>query len=390
MIPFDDAYKQVMGSARQLEVEQAPLREVLGRVLAEDVKSDMDMPPFDKSAMDGYACRRADLPGPLTVVETIAAGYEPQRKVGAGQCAKIMTGAAVPGGADCVIMVEHTKVLDSGLVRFTGKSTNDNICLQGEDVQDGELVLRKGTRVAPQHVAVLAAVGRCTPRVYRRARVGVVATGDELVEPEQRPGPSQIRTSNSLQLCAQVQRTGAAPAYYGIARDTEGDLAAALRRASDENDVIILSGGVSKGEFDLVPGVMKGGGFKLLFDAIAIKPGKPTTFGVMPGRWCFGLPGNPVSTFIQFEILIKPFLYRLMGHEYQPRTYSLPLAAPLRQKKGDRDAWVPVTVGEDGVRACEFHGSAHIHALAGADGLVRIAAGTAQLQEGALVRVRPL
>jgi len=390
MIRFDDAYKCVLDSARVLEPETASLPELLGRVLAEDIKSDIDMPPFDKSAMDGYACRRCDLPGPLTVVETIAAGYEPQRKVGAGQCAKIMTGAAVPAGADCVIMVEHTKTLDSGLVRFTGKTTNDNICPQGEDVREGEVVLRRGTCIAPQHIAVLAAVGCCEPRVHRRARVGIIATGDELVEPGQRPGPSQIRTSNSHQLWAQVQRAGAVPVYHGIARDTEAELSAALQRASTENDVIILSGGVSKGEFDLVPGIMRAAGFTLLFDAIAIKPGKPTTFGVRPNRWCFGLPGNPVSTFIQFEILIKPFLYRLMGHDYRAAEYTLPLAAPLRQKKGDRDAWIPVALAEDGVRACEFHGSAHIHALAGADGLVCIPAGVTELKEGTSVRVRPL
>ena len=394
MIPFEEAYRIVMESARLLGSERISLPESLHRVLAEDVASDMDMPPFNKSAMDGYACRRNDLPGPLRVVEIIQAGYTPTQSIGAGCCAKIMTGAQVPAGADCVIMIEYTEVLDDGAVRFTGTDTAAHICAQGEDIRTGDVVLRTGTLIEPQHVAVLATVGRVAPRVFKRPRVGIVATGNELVEPEVCPGPCQIRTSNSYQLCAQAVRAGAAAAYYGIARDTQADIDAAMKRAMTANDVIVMSGGVSMGDYDLVPAVMRDNGFNILFDSVAVKPGKPTTFAVSPTRarahWCFGLPGNPVSTFIQFEILIRPFLYRLMGHDYQPAYQVVPLAKTICRKNTDRETWIPVRTDDHGATACEFHGSAHLNALTEATGFVVMPAGLAELKEGVLVHVRSI
>lgn len=390
MIPFEEAYRIVMESARQVDSEQVRLTESLHRVLAEDVASDMDMPPFNKSAMDGYACRREDLPGPLRVVEIIQAGYTPAQAIGAGCCAKIMTGAQVPAGADCVIMVEYTEALDDGRVRFTEKETAAHICARGEDIRAGDVVLRAGTLIEPQHIAVLATVGRVSPRVFRRPRLGIVATGDELVEPEVRPGPCQIRTSNSYQIWAQAVRAGAAATYYGIARDTEVEIDAGMKRAMSANDVIVMSGGVSMGDYDLVPEVMQANGFKILFDSVAVKPGKPTTFAVSPTHWCFGLPGNPVSTFIQFEILIKPFLYRLMGHDYQPAYQVVPLAETIRPRKCDRETWIPVRTDGRGARACEFHGSAHVNALSDATGFVVMPAGLAELKEGEIVHVRSI
>jgi len=394
MIPFEEAYRIVMETARLLGSEQVRLTESLHRVLAEDVASDMDMPPFNKSAMDGYACRQADLPGPLRVVEVIQAGYAPTQPIGAGCCAKIMTGAQVPPGADCVVMVEYTEVLDDGAVRFTGDDTAAHICARGEDIRAGDVVLRAGTLIEPQHIAVLATVGCVRPRVSKRARVGIVATGDELVEPDVCPGPSQIRTSNSYLLWAQSVRAGAIPTYYGIVRDTQADIDAAMKRAMAANDVIIMSGGVSMGDYDLVPAVMRGNGFDILFDSVAVKPGKPTTFAVSPTRarahWCFGLPGNPVSTFIQFEILIKPFLYRLMGHDYQPAYQVVPLAKTIRREKTDREMWIPVRTDGHGASACEFHGSAHVNALTEATGFVVMPPGLAELKEGALVHVRSI
>jgi len=391
MIPFEEAYEIVMSRARVLDIEDVGLHDALHRVLAEDVQSDMDMPPFDKSAMDGYACRRADLAHELTVIETIQAGTPPARSVGARQCAKIMTGAMLPGGADCVIMIEYAEQVRDGVVRFTGASTPDHICRKSEDIRLGEVVLRKGTRLGPHHIAVLATVGCVRPPVYRRARVGIIATGDELVEPCERPGPSQIRTSNSYQLYAQVLAADAMSTYYGIARDTESAINAALKRAMAENDVVLLSGGVSKGDFDFVPDIMRQNGIEILFDSIAMKPGKPTTFGVSPSIYCFGLPGNPVSTFIQCEILVKPFLYRLMGHDFRAPQSVLPLAAPVDLKRPERETWLPVRITADGCAdPAEYHGSAHISALCRADGLIVIPAGAGVIEKGTLVHVRPL
>ena len=391
MISFEKAYDIVMSRARVLDTEETGLHEALHRVLAQDVQSDIDMPPFDKSAMDGYACRRAELDQELEVIEIIQAGTSPLRPVGPGQCAKIMTGAMLPEGADCVIMIEYTEEAREGVVRFTGASTRDNICRKSEDIRLGEVVLRKGARLRPQHIAVLATVGCARPRVYRKARVGIIATGDELVEPGERPGPSQIRTSNSYQLYAQVLAADGIATYYGIAKDTKSAIDSALKKAMAENEVVLLSGGVSKGDFDFVADVMQQNGIEILFDSIAMKPGKPTTFGVSPDAYCFGLPGNPVSTFIQFEILVKPFLYRLVGHDFYAPHSMLPVASGIAPKRAERETWLPVRITADGrVEPAEYHGSAHINALCQADGLIVIPAGSGVIEEGTLVRVRSI
>jgi molybdopterin molybdotransferase len=389
MITFAKALEIVLSQARPLPAEQVPLPEALGRILAQDVACDMDMPPFDKSAMDGYACKRAELPGPFHVIETIQAGAVPEKTVQAGECAKIMTGAMLPRGADCVIMVENTHTENDERIRFTGKDTASNICARGEDVLEGDIVMRKGVLLTPRHIAVLAMAGCARPSVSCRPRVGVIATGGELVEPGLTPGPSQIRNSNSYQICAQMEATGASVAYYGIVPDDEAVIDAVLKHAISRSDVILLSGGVSMGDFDLVPDVMRNNGIEILFDAIAVKPGKPTTFGVGASVFCFGLPGNPVSTFVQCEVLVKPFLYALMGHCYQPKSYYLPLAEDYRRKKAEREAWVPVVITpENTVRTGAYHGSAHINALSDADGLLNIPIGVTDIEKGTPVHVR--
>ena len=391
METFDKAYEIVIASATALPNERVGLADALGRILAEDIASDMDMPPFNKSAMDGFACRRRDLGNKLEVVETIAAGYTPKESIGPNQCASIMTGAVVPEGADCVIMKEYVEAVAENTVRFVAEKTADNICRKGEDVRAGDVVLHKGTRIGPQHIAVLASVGRAEPLVAKRPRVGVIATGNELVEPADKPGPSQIRNSNSFQLAAQVEKAGAVVTNYGIAKDTSGNIDGMLKRALDENDVVLVSGGVSVGDFDLVPGILKQNNVKLLFEKIAVKPGRPTVFGISEKGYCFGLPGNPVSTFVLFELLVKPFLFKLMGCDYKSAAFSAPLARTVLRKKPDRDSWMPVVLTESHEAApVEYHGSAHINALCDAQGLICIPVGTKEIQRGTVVTVRQI
>lgn len=392
MITQKEACEIMMAQARALESEPVGLDEALNRVLAgEDIRSDMDMPPFIKSAMDGYACRREDLDNSLRVVETLKAGAEPQKKIGPNECSKIMTGGMVPEGADCVIMVEQTEELDATTIRFTAETTRDNICLKGEDIQTGDVVLSPGIRLRPQHIAMLASVGCVRPQVARKPRVAIIATGDELVEPDVKPKISQIRTSNSHQLMAQVLTADSIPTYYGIALDTEESVDATLKKAMAENDVVILSGGVSMGDLDFVPAIMKANGFKILFEEIAIQPGKPTTFGVSEAAFAVGLPGNPVATFTQFELLVKPFLYRLMGHDYRPPNIRLPMARTHTRKRAIRESWFPAQITPEGtILPCEFHGSAHVNSLCEADALATMPAGVASLDEGELVSVRML
>ena len=389
MLSFEKALDTVLRSARPLGAENVDITDAVNRVLAEDVKSDMDMPPFNKSAMDGYACRRADLANELAVIETIPAGYSPTKSVGPGQCAKIMTGGVVPEGADCVVMVEYTESPTEGAMRFTGEKTNDNICQKGEDIKAGDVVLRKGELLKPQHIAVLASVGNARPLVSKMPRVGIIATGSELVDPATEPEPCQIRNSNSFQLAAQAGSMGVAVTDYGIAEDTKEAIDRTFKKVAAANDVVIVSGGVSMGDFDFVPDILKRNNIDLLFESIAVKPGKPSVFGVSEDVYCFGLPGNPMSTFVQFEILIKPFLYKLMGRQHRHENVRMPLDEAIKRKKTVRQVWLPVAMTEAGtVKLIEYHGSAHISSLCSADGLISVDVGVPQVEKGAIVPVR--
>lgn len=403
ILKFEDALEIVTGSARKLGTERVSFEHALNRILAQDVISDIDMPPFNKSTRDGYACRRADLVNELTVVETIPAGYMPQKSVGQNQCAKIMTGAAVPEGADCVIMVEDTKNTAENKIRFVGRDTLDNISLKGENVKKGDVVLRVGTLIKPQHIALLASCGCVKPLVTLRPRVGVITTGSELVEPAKKPSSCQIRNSNGFQLTAQVTGAGAIAKSYGVAADTEQAINAKFKKATAENGVVILSGGVSVGDYDFVQQIFERNNIRLLIEAMAIKPGWPMIFGVLDKRWlnrteklpkrgrvfCFGLPGNPVSSFITFELLVKPFLYKMAGHEFRAVFTQKQLKRTIRRKNAEKDSWQPVVFKKyDKVASIEYRGSGDISALCRADGLLRIPAGVSEIKKGTVVNVR--
>jgi molybdopterin molybdotransferase len=389
MITFEEATALVTGAAKLLSVETSSLSECLGRVLAADVFADMDMPPFDKSAVDGFACRKQDIPGPLRIVETIAAGKVPVVKIGPKECARIMTGAMIPQGADIVLMVENTETT-GGFVRFTGVHSVANICFKAEDIHKEDLVLSAGTRIQPQHIAVLASVGCHSPLVYRKAVIGVISTGNELVEPEEQALAGQIRNSNGWQLMAQVQRAGCIAQYFGIADDTPEGTRAKINSAQDTCDIILLTGGVSMGDYDYVPGVITAAGFTTLFHNIAVQPGKPTVFAVKGNTYLFGLPGNPVSAFVQFEILIRLLIDKITGFTGIQPTLRLPLGADYRRRKADRKSFLPVKINLNEVFPLEYHGSAHIHAYVEADGIMAIHIGETDILKGTLVDVRQL
>lgn len=389
MLPFDEALKIVLDSARKLGSERVDIARAANRILAEDVESDMDIPPRDRAVVDGYACRRQDLANELKIIETIPAGMPPKKTIGPNQCAKIMTGATLPGGADCVFMVEFMENPTSGTVRFTGENTNDNIRPQGRDIKAGRVVLRAGSRIRPQDIAVLATVGHAEVIAAKKPKAGIIATGDELVEPHSKPSPWRLRNSNSPQLAAQLESAGTVVTDYGIAKDTTDEIDATFKKAAEENDVVLLSGGVSMGDFDLVPEILKQNNIELLFEKIAVKPGKPTVFGASTGLYCFGLPGNPVSTFVMFELLVKPFLYKLMGHDYTPPNIRMPLDESISRKDTERRGWIPVKITDAGTLIkVEYHGSGHINALCGADGLICMEVGVAEIPKGTIVRIR--
>ncbi|MBD3422526.1 MAG: hypothetical protein GF398_20615 [Chitinivibrionales bacterium] len=388
MISFEDARKIVLSSAYLTDEEAVPLQQAFRRILAQDVYADRDIPPFNKSAMDGYACKSSERNERLTVIETIPAGAMPRRSIGSGECAKVMTGAMIPEGADCVVIVEKAK-REGDRVTFSDPEVRSNICVRGEDIKKDALVLTPGSFISAANVAVLATVG-CDPvTVRKQPAVGVLATGSELVEPSAKPDGASIRNSNSHQLCAQIELCGCRPAYYGIAGDSPQEIGAKVEQALDECDVLLVSGGVSAGDYDFVPGVLKQHGVDLIFDKVAIKPGKPTVFGSSQDSFFFGMPGNPVSTFVIFEVLVKPFLLKLMGFEWTPQIVHGTLAHAVPIKKSGRLVFLPVQLMRDGtIERISYHGSAHINAYSYANALLEIHSNVSSLPAGARVKVQ--
>lgn len=390
MIEFEEAFKIVMGSVFETKTESVLFNDSCQRILAEDIISDIDMPPFNRSAVDGYACHKTDLNSHLEVVEIIAAGKLPQQSVSKNQCSKIMTGAVVPEGCDIVFMVEESENLQNGKVRFTGNETKLNMSFRGEDVKKGDTILKAGLLIRPQDIAVLASVGHTEVLVKKRPVIGIISTGDELIDPSEIPGISQIRNSNAYQLRAQVTRAGGSGTDYGIAPDDEAATYKMILKAIQESDIVLITGGVSMGDFDFVPSVLTRCGVNILFDRVNVQPGKPTTFGVHDKAVIFALPGNPVSSFIQFELIVRPLINRMMGYVWKPVEYRLPMAIKYERRSTDRLSLIPVYIKDMEIIPVDFHGSAHITALSYSDGIIRMKPGIKSLEKGEIVNVRQI
>jgi molybdopterin molybdotransferase len=391
IIPFEEAYRIVLGTSFETGTETVPFTDSLNRVLRTAITSDMDMPPFNKATVDGFACRRTDLGTDLELIETIPAGSAPEREVCENQCSRIMTGAAVPVSADMVFMVEDSVILPSGKVRCATQSSKDNISPRGEDVRSGDIMLEKGRLIRPQDIAMMALTGNTLVSVSRQPLVAVISSGNELVEPFEKPGLSQIRNTNSYQLMAQIMRAGAKGKYCGIARDDPDSTLDMINQAISGSDVVIISGGVSMGDFDFVPSVLEKAGVKILFSRINIQPGKPTVFGIHQKARVFGLPGNPVSSFVQFELLVRPLLCRMMGYQWDPEIFELPMERSFSRKSADKRAMIPVVIsGDRQVSTVEYHGSAHISAFSVASGIITLPEGKKSVEKGEIVSVRQI
>lgn len=316
MISLREAYDIVMQNAPLLETEFLPLLSASARVLAEDAVADVDMPPFPRSSMDGYAVRAADLaplPARLRVVASIAAGTFPDFELQPGQAAKIMTGAPVPAGADAVQMIEKTRVPEKGSVEILeAVAAGANITPMGSEANCGSTVLRAGAFISPAVIGLLAAVGKSEVNVYRAPTVGILTTGDELVDIAAQPARAQIRNSNGCALHAQVEKAGGRPRLLGIARDLRRELYEKITHGL-QHDLLLLTGGVSMGDLDLVEETFAQFGFQIFFNKVAVKPGKPVVFARSGKTVIFGLPGNPVSAATMFELLVRPAMRKMMG-----------------------------------------------------------------------------
>ena len=385
-------------------LETVPLAEALGRHLPSELRARVDQPPFDKSAMDGFAAA-----GPLSesaaavadgrawfVEGTVAAGFAAERGPGPGRVYRVMTGAPVPPGTGFVQRVEYTRPVEGrdDEVVFARAEPVDNIIRRGENQRTGDLLLGP-RRLRAGDIGILASSGIDRVSVARRPLVGIISTGDELVPPGGRLGPASIYDSNGPQLAAQARGLGAEVRSYGIVRDREEELGALLERAVAECEVVVLSGGVSMGDFDYVPKTLEALGVRRVFHRIAMKPGKPTWFGRKGRVAVFGLPGNPLSTFVNFEIFLGPHLAARMGVEAAPPLLRLPLGSELARRSSERVEYFPVRMVRDGegrsvVQPLVYHGSSMLSVLAEAEGLARLEIGVSSLPKGGLIDVRLL
>jgi len=366
--------------------------DALGLVLAQEVKTDRAYPPFDRSTRDGYAVRSKEAgPGAqLKCVGEIKAGDTVQEALAAGTCWQIMTGAAVPLGGDAVVMIEHTS-RESELVRFErAAQPGQNIVPRGSEAAAGQTILRPGTRLGYAELALAAQVGAVDLQCAKRPRVAILSTGDEVVLVDEAPGEFQIRNSNSVSLAAQVRIAGGEPVVLGNAADRIEDLGEKIERGLKE-DALVLSGGVSMGKYDLVESVLKAMGAEFFFDAVAIRPGKPAVFGICNGKPVFGLPGNPVSTMVTFELFAAPAIDLLSGAE--ARTLPLleaRLAEALKEKPGLAH-FLPARVewreAAPEVKALKWQGSGDIAALAKANCFLVVPADREKIEIGETVSV---
>lgn len=409
-LDIDAALRTILDSVAPMGTEEVPLDDATGRTLAEPVVSPIDQPPWDNSAMDGYAAHAADVRGAsaetpvlLDVIGELKAGGLPDRAIGRGEALRIMTGAPVPPGVDSVIRLEHTRKRGEGRVAvLSDGDAARNIRARGEDVRAGESVLTAGRLLRPAAVGVLAMVGHTRPLVHQRPRVAVLATGDELVEPDRLAdviAGTRIINSNTPAVAAALRAAGCVPEALGIARDDITDLRTRIERALDA-DALITTAGASVGDHDLVRDALEEVGCETLFWRVRIRPGSPFSFGLVrrgdrPALPVFGLPGNPVSVMVTFEILVRPALRKMLGRtDVYPPTLAARAGEDIASSSGlVRFLRVRLEPAADGLPlACLTgpQGSGILTSVAAADGLLVIPAETDFVPRGATVRVVPL
>jgi molybdopterin molybdotransferase len=399
ILTFEEARHVVEGHAAQLRPrikEKVELLASIGRILAEPIAADRDFPPFRRAMRDGYALRAADLtnlPVTLEVIGEIKAGAAPEalpREVAAGQAAAIMTGAPAPDGADAVVMVEYTSLSGQRVTVTRAVASGDNIVAAGSEARKGQVLLHHGTRMDYGAIASAASAGLQSVSVFRLPEVAILSTGDEIVEIGERPGPHQIRNSNSYSLAAQVQDAGGVPKMLGIARDEPAPLRRLIEQGLN-HDLLLLTGGVSMGRYDLVEQVLAELGAEFFFTGAQIQPGRPVVFGRVQERYFFGLPGNPISTMVTFELFARPLLEALAGMAARELSFvHARLKSEIKTKTGLRRFLPGLLSGEfeeAEVELAGWHGSGDVAAMARSNCYIVIPADRERIAAGEWVAV---
>ncbi len=395
MISVSEAQRIVLENTPILPPQIAPVSSTtLGLVLAQDVASDLDMPPYDKAMMDGFAIRAENLAsgkGEFDIVEEVMAGQTPTKTLGPGQATRIMTGAPIPDGADAVVMIERTSI-DKNRVRIedTPPSVGQNVLRRGREMGQDEVVLKAGTRLRPQEFGLLASVGKTAVMVHPAPVVAILSTGDEVIEPYLKPGPGQIRNSNGPMLVGQVCRAGGVPRFLGIAKDNKDQLQSLVQEGLAAN-VLMLSGGVSAGKADFVPEVLEELGVEAKFHKVKMKPGKPVYFGTKDNKVVFGLPGNPVSSMVCFELFVRPAIRKMENQDSHLPNIIRAILTDEFQYRSDRPTYYPAKLGEeDGsfrVTMVPWFGSADLRGLSAANAFAIVPKGENQFPAGHVMDV---
>lgn len=401
MLSYEDARLKVIevtaGLRRTPARETIKLENSLGRILTGEIAADRDYPPFDRAMRDGFAVRAADCRETgaiLRVVGEIRAGSEFAQTIGAGECVQIMTGAAVPRGADAVVMIEHTQTgaRENEVTIERAAAAGMNIAPRGSESRAGDVLLRAQTRIGYAEIAIAGQVGSAELDVYRKPRVAILSTGDEVVAVDAQPRPLEIRNSNGVSLAAQTDLAGAEAVLLGNAADRTDELRKMIERGLEE-DALVLSGGVSMGKYDLVEEVLRGLGAKFFFDALAIRPGRPAVFGICRGKPVFGLPGNPVSTMVTFELLVVSAIDILSGGEARPLPLLKAKLSKAVEQKAALTHFLPAVLdwvnGEATVTGLPWQGSGDIATLARGNCFLVVHPSKLKLAEGEWVDVLP-
>jgi len=380
MIKYEQALRKVLNNTKELPAEKTLIEDSVGRILMKDVYSKIEMPPFNKSAMDGYALRAIDaknIPVELKCIGIIEAGRIFKKNVGCGECVKIMTGAPLPKNTDSVVMIEYTRKLANSIRILKSLKKGENVCAKGEDIKLGQKVLEKGAMLSSD-ISIIAAIGRSTLKAIKKPRVAILNTGGEIVPVGARLPKNKIYNSNGPQLKALLSADGVNADFLGIAKDEPDELEQMIRNGL-KKDVLLISGGVSMGDYDLVPSILKKAGVRKIFHKVRIKPGKPLFFGKRKNTIVFGIPGNPVSNFLAYYIFIRPALSKMMGEKpYGPMFQEGILEKTFHHKIG-RKHFVPAKISKREASYCvtpvDNHGSADILSLSKANGFMVIDAG---------------
>jgi molybdopterin molybdotransferase len=398
---LEDALKTVLAAVPVLGVEKVSLLDTLGRVLGEDIVALRDNPPWDNSAMDGFAVRYEDIkqahavttPTMLTVIEDVPAGKFPAKAVGKGEAIRIMTGAPVPKGADTVLKVEDTENQPTWVKVFKEEKKGANIRLQGEDVRKGDCIIPRGKIIRPAEAGMLAILAKSFVFVYQRPRVAILSTGDELADLDERFSEEKIVNSNSYGIAAQAKEAGGLPMLLGIAKDSPEDLKAKIRQGLNA-DFLVLSGGISMGDYDFTKPVFQELGGEMNFWKLAIRPGQPVAFGKIGKTLAFGLPGNPVSSMITFEQLVRPAILKMCGSQTLARPVVQAIFQEKFSKRPDRRHFLRgILWMENGmlmVRTTGSQGSGILTSMVKANGLIDIPVEVEKLKPGDVVNVQVL